>query len=936
MTTPSSHSARIDVACDDPTLLVESPLTASADLAAAQRSCAQTPFALPPCPVHWLFEEQAKHTPQQIALEGRDLALTYAQLNQAADRFAGTLLNQGVQRGELVGLFIERGPQAIIAILGILKSGAAFLPLDPSYPAERIRFMLADAQPRGIVTTQNLRAVLDEHLCGETNSADLGELPHVWQIEPVKTLTAEDSVLDLAAAQRISEDVSATADDVAYAIFTSGSTGRPKAALLAHRGLRNLCVGQQAMFPVHAGSRVLQFASLCFDASISEVFVTLTCGATLCLATEAELAPSRLAQTLNKLRVSVATIPPSVLSTLAEEEFPSLRTLVTAGESCPPKVVKRFAQSHRLVNAYGPTEATVCATMHVCDAELDGPPPIGLAMPGCDVYLLNENRQECVGDETGEMYLGGIGLAIGYLNRPELTAEKFVDVELHGRDVRLYQTGDLARRRPDGVFEFVGRRDQQVKIRGVRIELGELEHALQQHPYISEAVVTTEEPVGAEADTGKRLVAHVAGGNGTPLSSSEVLSWLRTRVLPAMLPSEIHCRRTMPLLPNGKIDRKELHRATTELASEQTTTNQPKSERTCQTSSPARPSLAPRDRFELETLEAFEEILEVADIGVEDDFFLLGGDSLQAMDLLARVEAAFGVTPSMADLMRAPTVAGLANVIAQRKSPAENDQASQEWSPLVPLSPHDAAYPADARPLYCAHPGGGNALCFLDLARRLANDRPVIGLAARGLEPGQTPLASVEELADEYIAALREHQPEGPYAIAGWSFGGIVAFEMAKRLLESGEEIEHLGIIDCGFLYSFGVLTTLFPEGDLALFELQRLPAEDQIREFSKRTSHAKLIPPGANPKLARRIYDTFMANVDAMMNYRPDRYDGRMTIYRADEPLIRHRRELADEWADHCDHVEVCTVAGNHLTMIHEPSVADLANQLRERLAFR
>ena len=873
---------------------------------------------LPPRTAHQLFQDQVERTPDNVALEFATNSISYAELDRAASRFAHKLVSSGVRTGQLVGLFVDRGPNAIIAILGTLKAGAAFLPLDPTYPQERIRLMLEDAQPCGVVTTSALREIFaqrhDAIPVWEINSADLLDAPNA----------GAKGAKEVNGADINSPCVTTTPDDLAYAIFTSGSTGRPKAALLTHRGLRNLCTAQQAMFPVTANSRVLQFASLCFDASISEIFVTLTCGATLCLVQEGDLAPSRLANTLNKLQVTVATIPPSVLTALVDAELPWLQTLITAGESCPPSLVDHFSARHRLINAYGPTEATVCATMHVCDPAESGPPPIGRGIPGCDVLILNENQRECADGETGEVYLGGIGLAEGYLNRSDLTAEKFVRLGENGKAARWYRTGDLARRRPDGLIEFVGRRDQQVKIRGVRIELGELEHTLGRHPYVQEAVVTTD-----DTPTGKRLIAHVAGGNGSPLTSQDVLGWLRSRVIPAMLPSEIHCRAEMPLLPNGKIDRKALNKAAADAKqAESLESDEPLRD-------PIRESVGPRDRFELAVMDAFKSVLDLTEIQLNDDFFALGGDSLQAMDLLARVEADFGVMPSMAQVMQEPTVEGVARAISSRVVAPESDPDSQ-WSPLTPLTPYGAAHPPGARPLYCVHPGGGNALCFLDLARRLADDRPVVGLTSRGLEPGQTPLETVSDLAAEYIAAIRSAQPEGPYAIAGWSFGGIVAFEIANQLIQAGEEIEHLAIIDIGLLYSFGVLTTLFPEGDLALFELRRLPPDDQIREFTTRTAAAKLIPPGAPVELARRIYDTFMANVDAMMNYRPDHFPGRMTIYRAGEPLVRLRRELADEWQPFCDNIEICTVAGNHLTMIHEPNVSSLAEELRQRLAFR
>ena len=423
--------------------------------------------------IHELFEEQAAKTPNAVALVFEDQQLTYTELNTRADHLAVHLQALGVGADMLVGICLERSLEMVVALLGIFKAGGAYLPLDPQYPRERLAFMLEDATPPVIVTKSNY-----QHLFPATQQFVL--------LDP-----GYDFGMSHAVRPRHS---TTTPRNLAYCIYTSGTTGRPKGTLLEHGGLCNLAKAQIAAFGVRPEDRVLQVASLNFDASIWEFAMALCAGATLVLApTEALMPGHTLTQTLQRHTITHATIVPAALALLEPASLPSLHTVISAGEACPAALAARWAQGRRLFNAYGPTETTVCATLMDCSRwqNRQQSPPIGRPIANVRTYILHENEQLAPIGVPGELYVGGDGIARGYLNRPELTAEKFI-ADPFGPG-RLYKTGDLARWLPDGTIEYLGRIDHQVKLRGFRIELGEIESVLSQHPAVQEAVVLARE-----------------------------------------------------------------------------------------------------------------------------------------------------------------------------------------------------------------------------------------------------------------------------------------------------------------------------------------------------------------------------------------------------------------------------------------------------------
>jgi len=331
--------------------------------------------------------------------------------------------------------------------------------------------------------------------------------------------------------------------------------------------------------------------------------------------------------------------------------------------------------------------------------------------------------------------------------------------------------------------------------------------------------------------------------------------------------------------------------------------------------------IAPRDALELQLTQIWEDLLDHRPIGVDEDFFQLGGDSLMAMSLLARIVQQTGMTLPAAGIVRAPTIEKLAKILREDSDPAD-------WSPLVPIQTEGAKLP-----LFCVHPGGGTVLCYLHFSRLLGPERPFYGLQCPGIDGVREPLATIEEMAEEYVTAMRQVQPHGPYAIAGWSVGGVLAYEMAQRLRASGDDVRLLAIMDSGVLYACAIVTALFPKGEIGILDMLRLSSPEQLSEFRRRSAPARLIPDDADERLARQIFHLFTSNMHAVLNYRPESYEGKLTLFQASEGIVKQRFEPAREWPRLCDDVEVHMVPGNHLTLIQEPHVEALARALAQCL---
>ncbi|RKH92751.1 amino acid adenylation domain-containing protein, partial [Corallococcus praedator] len=588
--------------------------------------------------LHGLFEAQVARTPDGVAVEWNETRWTYRELNARANQLARHLRGLGVGPEVRVGVCLERSPELLMALLGILKAGGVYVPMDPAYPSHRLAFLLEDTRVPVLVTREEIADELpsrgEQLVCVDSDAASLS--------------------------RQSSEDLPRLAGgrNLAYVIYTSGSTGQPKGALVEHRGIVNTLTRAVPDFDVRPGTRTLQFVSMSFDVSLLEIFATLTGGGTLVLAPREALQPGpELTRLMRERNITTSVLLPSTLAVLSSEDFPTLRTVVTGAEACSAELMDRWANGRRFVNSYGPTEASITVTSAVC-APGSGTPPIGRPYPNVRVYVLDAARAPVPVGIPGELFIGGAGVGRGYLGRPEQTAERFVpDPFSEEPGARLYRTGDLVRYRADGLLEFVGRTDHQVKVRGFRIELGEIEAALAGAGSVREAIVLAREDVAGD----RRLVAYVVPMEDEQVEAGTLRRYLDDKLPEHMVPSAFVVLDAMPLTPNGKVDRKALP-APDAVRSEQGPTY-----------------VAPRTPVE-ETLAAtWKELLGVSQVGIHDDFLELGGHSLLATQAISRIRAALGVELPLRALFEAPTVAALAARVE-----AAREQSLPRVPPLTP------------------------------------------------------------------------------------------------------------------------------------------------------------------------------------------------------------------------------------------------------------
>ncbi|HEX3153671.1 MAG TPA: amino acid adenylation domain-containing protein [Candidatus Angelobacter sp.] len=580
--------------------------------------------------VHHIFEQQVCRTPSAPAVTYGDATLSYQELNVKANQLAHYLCTRGVGPDLPVGIFLDRSLEMIVGILAILKAGGAYVPLDPSYPQERISFMLRDIGAGVLLTTAVLRASLPVSFAG-----------HVVLLDQDADVIARESSAEVFAGT--------TPENLAYIIYTSGSSGRPKGVMLSHAGLARVMDAQILQFGIYPDSRTLQFSSPSFDACTSEIFTTLLGGAHLCLAPRSRLYPGEsLAALMSEQKITVVTLPPSALAVTSCEGLSSLQTVISAGEACSPAVISRWSRNIRFLNAYGPTEATICATMSkpLMEGEV---PVIGQVIPHAALYLLDQHLQwvgiECV----GEIYIAGETLARGYINCPDLTAERFIPDPFSSRPgARMYRTGDLARYLSNGDIVFIGRSDHQVKVRGFRIELGEIEAVLGLHPELAQCAVTVREDTRGD----RALVAYFVSCPGRQPTSAALRSYLQEMLPEYMVPNRFLPLSTLPLTPNGKVDRAALPSLESVAA-------------------PCAGHLAPRTEMERLVASIWCEVLDVKKVSLQDNFFDLGGHSLKMIRIHARLQAALGRKISMVDLFMYPTAGALARFLTEGESATE-------------------------------------------------------------------------------------------------------------------------------------------------------------------------------------------------------------------------------------------------------------------------
>ena len=581
--------------------------------------------------INLLFEERVNDTPEATAITFGTRQVSYLGLNRHANQLAHYLRRFGVGPEVIVGIYLNRSIEMVVALLGVLKAGGCYVPMNPKDPRDRLSFILNDTAARVVLTDSNLARSLPEHKAT------------VVRLDAACGSMAQESVDDPV--------VGVLPDNLVYVMYTSGSTGKPKGVQVTHAGLSNLAREQARSFGIKAHSRVLQFASLSFDASASEIFASLLAGATLCLASQDMLLPGPgLMRLLRENEITCVTLPPSVLLAAPKGRLPALQTLVVAGEACPAKLVNIWGQGLRFLNAYGPTEATVCAAIAECKS-FERKPPIGKPMANTQVFLLRADRDPVAIGVPGELHISGVGLARGYMNRPGLTAEKFLPNPFSPEPgKRLYATGDMARYLSDGSIDFLGRIDYQLKLRGFRIEPGEIEETLRQHERVLDAVIVARE----DTPGNKRLVAYVVASCGEhyelksePQTIADVRSFLQEKLPEYMIPSSFVLLEALPLTAHGKIDRQSLP------APRQTRSDL------------SQEYVGPRNTVEAAVSEIWAQALGIEQVGIHDNFFELGGLSLMVPEVTLALQKVLGVELPLRAIFETPTVAGIAEALDQ-------------------------------------------------------------------------------------------------------------------------------------------------------------------------------------------------------------------------------------------------------------------------------
>jgi surfactin family lipopeptide synthetase A len=875
--------------------------------------------------VHQLFEAQVEKTPNAVAVVYEEEQLSYQELNQRANQLAAYLQELGVQPETLVGICVERSLEMMVGLLGILKAGGAYVPLDPNYPQERLQYKLQDSAISLLLTQQKLLAKLPNH------SAEVICLDLDWhKIAQYITETIESGVQP---------------NNLAYVIYTSGSTGKPKGVQIEHHSVINFLTAMARSPGLEAQDTLLSVTTISFDIHVLELFLPLSLGAKVIIASrEIAMNGHLLIQALEKHQVTLLQSTPITWRILLAAGWQGSKSLkmLTGGEPLSKELAKQLEnKGASLWNLYGPTEATVWSSVEEIKADQETI-SIGRPLANVKYYILDKNLMPVPVGIPGELYIGGDSLARCYQNRPELTQEKFIrDPFSNQPNALMYKTGDLVRylatlkdtssRREaspighDGKIEYLGRIDAQVKIRGFRVELGEIEAAIALQPGVKQTVVIAREDNPGD----KRLVAYVVLHPGQIIASREIRQFIGQKLPEYMIPRAFVVLETFPLTPNGKIDLNALPAAefTRDLVVET--------------------FVPPRNSVELQLTKIWQEVLGIEGVGIRDDFFELGGESLQAVRLFTEIEQQFQQKLFLSTIFQASTIEQLARVLEEKESLPDS-------SYLVPIQPSGTQVP-----FFCIHGAQGEVLFLRDLAAHLHRDQPFYAIRSPGQNGEIAPLTSVKAMAQFYLQEIRAIQPEGAYLLGGYSFGGLVAFEMAQQLREKGQEVALLALFDC---YAPGSLQPLaLPQRLLrhlrnaiaigpgyvvqklktfrtrSLYRLFRGASlkNDYFQHLTSTQYFYNLINEFPNFTIQDLEHwdNLYQANVQAGKNYLPSVYEGQISVFRVKiDPLTWFNRPVANcGWSELSQQaIKIYDCDGDHYTFMEEPYVQGLAAQLQ------
>jgi|GEM_PF-138691 len=842
--------------------------------------------------LHQLVEEQADRTPDAVAVAAPGEHLTYAELDVRANRLARYLQGLGVHAGEPVGVSLPRSSDLVVAALASLKAGGVYVPLDPDLPPARLQELASDTLPAAVVTHTALSALFSGH--GAVIALD----------------HARDAIA-ACAAERVPRNV--TPDDLAYMVYTSGSSGRPKGVLVEHRAIVNDVRWRQHAFPLSIEDAVLLRTPIGFDPAVWEVLGALSTGARLVVPpAEAELDTGRLVRLIAEEAVTLVQVVPSVLDVLLDEPdigaCGALRRVLCGGEPLPPALARRCLAllPAELHNLYGPAEAAIDTTHWACRPDDDRSfVPIGRPIANARVLVLDERGEPAPVGIVGELHIGGAGLARGYHGHSELNAERFV-ADPTAPDQLLYRTGDLGRWLPDGSLALIGRADRQLKVRGVRVEPGEVEAVLGRVPGVREAAVVARN--GGHG--GAELVAFVTT-DGRQVAAEHVRGHAADHLPTAMVPAEAIVVGSLPRGSHGKTDYEALR--------EWVPAREPVGR--------AGPKVAPRDQLERALADIWADLLPGREVGVTEDFFASGGHSLLAMRLLARIEQAFGRRLPASSLLELRTIAGIAELLRDEEPPA---------SALVALQPHGRR-----PPFVLPHATAGTVYCYRALAEALGGARrPVYGLEAPSIE--REPPRSIEDLAGRYVDELTRAEPHEPYLLAGWSMGGLIAYEMARRLEASGRPVALVALLDSAPVGPLDgdrveeeslrhLMADLGLQPDGLAFDEAGSAGERTDDRLNRLLDHARRV--GALPADMglpgfQRLLDTAVAHLEAVRRYVPGPYGGVVTLLDAEESLGREQAHVR-RWHELAGSVVRHVVPGDHSRMLQPPDAAALAERL-------
>ncbi|KAF9923521.1 hypothetical protein BGZ67_009771, partial [Mortierella alpina] len=815
--------------------------------------------------LHQLFESQVELSPEAIAIVHDDIAITYRELNSRANRIARQLVDAGVKPGEYVMLLLDRSIDLVASEIAVLKTGAVYVPIDTKAPADRQAYIASDCGSKVVITDESTSVP--------------AEIPGiVLRVNTKQKYIYQDQVRF--------EGPATSSHDTAYVMYTSGSTGQPKGVMASHRGIVRVTINN-GFAGIGTDDRVAFAANPAFDSSTYEVWVSLLNGARIIIIDrETLLDPPKLATALGQHQVTLLFLTTALLHQYVYAIGPALsklRFLLAGGEQGLVEAFTEVAKHEgraSVIGMYGPTETTVFSTVYPVTeaANQFRLLPIGRPIANTPQYVLDEYLAPVPIGVVGELFIGGPGVANGYLNRPELTAERFIaDPFAKEQGARMYKSGDLVRYLPDGNLAFVGRNDNQVKIRGFRIELGEIEARLAEHPQVRESVVL----VTGESSDEKRLVAYVVAEPHDNLVDG-LRSHLSVSLPEYMVPSAFVRMDALPLTNNGKVDR----RALPAISSDSLVT--------CD-------FVPPQGRLEIALAAIWSDLLNIDRVGRHNDFFMLGGHSLLAVRMISNVRESLGVDLKLHMVFTAPTLSGLARILDDGLVKGTRDD---EFNVLIPLKPQGSR-----PPLFCIHPGLGLSWSYRDLVKYLHPEQPLYGLQARGTD-GVSPFASsIEEMTLDYINQIRTIQPQGPYYLLGRSFGGAVAQSMAVELQKQGESVPLLVIMD------------VLP-GSCMQEQDQESPDEDEQLKFDEYVARlvGDTMTDAALKKLVERVLEN---NAKLLMVFKPSMYNGDCLFIRATArktldsacwgPFVRGSIETVDVDCTHdeMDKPEHIAVAG-------------------------